>query len=44
MCVIYPDAVIVLLTLNFHTVKKSKVIAKAGKLYGFFACSSYYKE
>lgn len=30
MCVIYQGAVIVVLTLNFHTVKKSKVIAKAG--------------
>lgn len=44
MCVIYPDAVIVVLPLNFHTVKKSKVIAKAGKVHGFFTCSSYYKE
>lgn len=36
MCVIYQDAVIVALTLNFHSAKKSKVIAKAGKVCGFF--------
>lgn len=36
MCVIYQDAVIAVLTRNFHTVKKSKVIAKAGKVCDFF--------
>lgn len=36
MCVIYQDAVIVVLTRNFRTVKKSKVTAKAGKVCGFF--------
>lgn len=36
MCVIYQDAVIVVLTRNFHTVKKSKVTAKAGKVCSFF--------
>lgn len=44
MCVIHQDAVIVVLTLNFHTVKKSKVIAKAGKSGAFFICTSCYKQ
>lgn len=44
MCVIHQDAVIVVLTLNFHTVKKSKVIAKAGKSGAFFICTSCYKH